>query len=82
MFGILVTLWCLTWYKFPKNGVAGNPKKTFLLIGVAALCYGIIMEFVQHYYVANRSFEVADIIADAVGCAAGVIFSTRRYIKK
>jgi VanZ family protein len=82
MFGILVTLWCLTWYKFPGNAHVKNWRKLFIQIAIVGLCYGIVMEFVQHYYVANRSFEGADIIADAVGCTAGAIFSTRRYIKK
>jgi VanZ family protein len=82
MFGILVTLWCLTWYKFPGNDQQKKLKNHFIQIGVAALCYGVIMEFVQHYYVANRSFEGADILADAIGCVSGVVFSTRRYTKK
>jgi hypothetical protein len=40
------------------------------------------MEFVQKYFINNRSFDEGDIIADAAGCTLGVLFSLKRYIKK
>jgi len=46
------------------------------------LSYGVMMEFVQLYFVKNRSFDTGDIIADAVGCVIGLIYSWGRYIKK
>ena len=47
----------------------------------AALAYGITMEFIQQYFVVNRSFDPGDIVADAIGCIIGYWFSFR-YIKK
>lgn len=78
LFAILVTLWCLV-FTFRRSR---NLLMAFTWIGVAGLVYGIIMEFVQQNYVAHRSFELADIAADAGGCVVGVIFSWWRYIKK
>jgi VanZ family protein len=46
------------------------------------LGYGIIMEFVQKFYIPYRSFDIGDIIADAIGCSLGVLVSIRMYIKK
>jgi hypothetical protein len=40
------------------------------------------MEFVQKFFIKNRSFDLGDVIADAVGCGMGLIYSLKRYIKK
>lgn len=82
MFSLLVVLWCISWRALKKDASPGTLKKLFIVIGLIGTCYGVAMEFVQLYFIAHRSFDVGDIIADAVGSAAGVIFSIRRYIKK
>jgi VanZ family protein len=64
MFGILVYLALQSLYTpgaHTRNSVAAWP----LLAGIA---YGTAMEFVQKYWVSNRSFDVWDIVADSVGC--------------
>lgn len=40
---------------------------TALAWAIAALAYGIIIEFVQKNWVPHRSFDLGDIIADAIG---------------
>ncbi len=40
------------------------------------------MEFVQKYFIPNRSFDVGDIIADGIGCAIGFVLSARPLYKK
>jgi hypothetical protein len=40
------------------------------------------MEFVQKHFVTNRSFDIGDIAADAIGSIIGLFFSLGRYIKK
>ena len=82
MFALMVILWCFAWLSFKRNNSSRNLKRVFMVIAIIFLGYGIAMEFVQLYFVAHRSFDFGDIVADAVGCAAGMIFSTRRYIKK
>jgi VanZ family protein len=80
MFSIMVTLIC--WGIYKKNVSPGARSRNFILVAVLCLCYGIAMEFVQKYFIPNRSFDVGDILADAVGCSLGLIFSLRRYQKK
>ena len=53
-----------------------------MLVALLALGYGTGMEFVQKYFVANRSFDPGDIAADAGGCLLGLVVSLRTYIKK
>jgi VanZ family protein len=80
LFAIMVTLWC--WALRNKNPVGARLKNFFIWIGLLCLVYGIGMEFVQKYFISNRSFDVGDIIADGIGCSLGVFYCFRRYIKK
>lgn len=78
MFSIMVFLCCWAIHKkYTDNNKLTN---SFLLIGLCCLFYGIGMEFVQKYFVANRSFDTRDIIADAVGCTIGFLYSSRRFV--
>jgi hypothetical protein len=79
MFAIMVTLWC--WAMLKIYSVDTRLRTIFIWIGLLSLGYGIGMEFVQKYCINNRSFDEGDIIADAVGCTVGLLF-TLRYIKK
>ncbi|HPG11902.1 MAG TPA: VanZ family protein [Chitinophagaceae bacterium] len=74
MFGLLTWLWCM--------GLKQKTKKRFYIIALLCLLYGISMEFVQRYCIPFRSFDPGDIVADAIGCLSGLIFSIKRYIKK
>jgi VanZ family protein len=80
MFAIMVTLWC--WAMLKMHSVSTRLRTVFIWIGLLSLSYGVGMEFVQKYFINNRSFDVGDIIADAVGCTLGVFFSLKRYVKK
>jgi VanZ family protein len=73
----LVFLWCRTITIFTE-------KKSIFFIQVAFyfFLYGIAMEFIQKYFIPNRSFDIADIIADGIGSAIGLIISLMLYIKK
>lgn len=80
MFAIMVTLWC--WAMLKIYPVGTRLRTIFIWIGLLCLLYGIGMEFVQKYFIKNRSFDGGDIIADALGCTLGIFFSRKRYIKK
>ena len=80
MFAFMVILWC--WAMLKIFSVDTRLKTLFIWIGLCCLIYGIGMEFVQKYFIPNRSFDEGDIIADVVGCTLGVLFSLGRYIKK
>lgn len=82
MFGIMTILWCRSWH-FIKAGISPRQlKRSFMIIGLLCLCYGIGMEFVQKYFIPNRSFDVTDMMADGIGCVIGIVLSARWYIKK
>lgn len=80
LFAVLVVGWC--WALSGKQLPSVGKQKVFLIITIIALLYGIGMEFVQRYFVVNRSFDGGDIIADGIGALAGFWFSSRTYIKK
>ncbi len=82
LFGIQVFLWCVfTWHSRSRP-----PLGIFLLIFFISCIYGIGMEYVQKYWVANRGFETGDMIADVIGSICGwlgyQIYLQRRGRKK
>ena len=80
LFAVMVVLWCRAMLRM--NLAVVRRRKLFIFIAGLWLIYGIGMEFVQKYLVVNRSFDAGDIMADAVGCLAGLFYSMRSYIKK
>jgi hypothetical protein len=80
LFTIMVWLWCRAMLPFGFTGARLN--KIFLFLALLWLGYGIGMEFVQKHLVANRGFDLWDIVADGLGVMAGYTYSWRRYIKK
>ena len=79
LFAILVLLWVKALGK-------KYPRKPYMMLAVTvaviSVIYGLVMEFVQLYFVANRSFELSDLLADAGGAMVGCLLGTRGYIKK
>lgn len=70
---------------FPFNNTTLTTKlrlKWFLIFTISAILYGIAIEYVQKYFILNRTFSVLDIIADAFGCIAGYYCARRLFIKK
>jgi len=45
----------------------GKLKVVLLKIAAVALIYGVLMEFVQKFWIPKRSFDVFDILADGIG---------------
>jgi len=61
IFLLLSSLYCRYLY------IVKNSNKHFFLIALLATIYGILMEFVQKYFIPNRSFDIWDIFADTIG---------------
>jgi VanZ family protein len=80
LFAILALLFC--WGIYKRKMFTENRKRSFVMCGLLCLAYGILMEFVQKYYIPNRSFDIGDMAADGVGSALGVLYSIKVYIKK
>ncbi|HKC37827.1 MAG TPA: VanZ family protein [Chitinophagaceae bacterium] len=72
LFLILVLVWCRAYSK-PRL------KNIFIMITILSILYGIGMEIVQKYFIPFRSFDVGDIIADAVGCITGYLISIKKF---
>lgn len=79
MFALLVFLWCNAFVKkYPFS------KRLKIIWGMAVLwlAYGVVMEFVQKYFIPLRTFDIGDIIADGTGSVVGALYSIKRYVKK
>ena len=76
LFLVMVYLWCRYTSK-----TGGKIVRHFRQIAIYFFIYGIFMEIVQKYFIPNRSFDLKDILADGVGCAIGLLISSRS-IKK
>jgi VanZ family protein len=63
-FALLIFLW-----RFYFND---ELRYTCLLL-VAAVVYGFGIEVMQHYFIANRSFDLGDVAADVTGAIAGIV---------
>ncbi len=70
LFGVFVGLWCL--YVHVRQPLAVKRLQWFFLVFSVAVAFGIVMEYVQKYYIPFRDFELGDIIADMIG--AGVAY--------
>lgn len=64
LFGIFPVLW--SYYFIQKKGNT-NWKQLILIFCIISILLGISLEYVQHYFVVNRDFDIADIIADSLG---------------
>ena len=67
---------------FSYNDLTVQHKKNhFLKIAIALSIWGLTIEFIQHFFISGRSFDVYDFIADAVGCFAAYIYSKNYLLK-
>ena len=71
-FAVLLFLW--RFFLLP------GAKYSYLLLLMAFL-YGLGVEVVQHYFIANRSFDMTDVAADMTGAVMGILVWWG-YIKK
>ena len=70
--GLFATLVFL--FSFPLKKSYSSQSSVYLFVVLAAIAYGIAMEFVQKFFTSDRSFDVTDMIADAAGCFIGYAF--------
>lgn len=77
LFGLLCYLFNRPFSKSNTN--RHYRQKCFLAITLMGIMYGILMEFVQKYWVANRSFELGDIAADIAGCWLALRISRKKF---
>lgn len=65
MFGVLAYLFMRPFNRSTLN----NREKLhyFIRIGLAASVWGLAIEFIQKYWILNRSFDLIDWLADSLG---------------
>jgi VanZ family protein len=62
------------------KGLMIEKKIQILLLLACSSVYGATVEVIQHQFIANRSFDGGDILANMAGAIAGVLAGLR-YIK-
>ena len=80
LFAVLVFLWCGVVKKKEKN--FNSVQQIYVWVTLSGCVYGVVMEFVQKYFIPNRSFDIIDMLADAIGSIAGLLVATRLFAKK
>lgn len=73
LFAMLIFLW--------KSSFNSNLDNYNLILLLLALLYGLSVEFIQKYFVPNRSFDLYDVLADMAGSIVGLIVWLRAYKK-
>jgi len=73
LFAVLIFLWRSA---FDSNF---NNYNWFLIL--SAMLYGLLVEFIQKQWVANRSFDLYDVVADLTGSIIGLVVWLRVYKK-
>lgn len=49
-------------------------SKEILWVSIPVICYGLVLELVQHFLVASRSGEALDLLANVTGLLAALVF--------
>ncbi|HTF22137.1 MAG TPA: VanZ family protein [Chryseolinea sp.] len=80
LFAALVGLWGLPIVaKVPRDVHRSSAKRVLFYVVAAAIVYGIAIELIQGAYIPNRSYSVADMVADGIGSVMGGLFVSRQY---
>jgi hypothetical protein len=75
LFGCNVLFW--GWH-YNTTDTNSRLKSIYITIVLLTAAFGVIMEFVQMYWVPNRSFDAYDIVADITGAVAAGAWLIRR----
>jgi len=81
LFAALVILWGLPFIARANAGTDSQRslRRTMITIVVMAVLYGVAIEFIQGAFIPNRSYSLADMVADALGSlAGGVLLRSQR----
>lgn len=75
LFGFNVLFW--GWHFAVAEKTGKRLRSLFLAAVVLVILLGVVMEYVQLYFIPNRSFDTWDIVADAVGALLAGIWLLR-----
>ena len=74
LFAVLIFLW--------RSSFDLEFRTYHLVLLFSALIYGLAVEFIQRYFVANRDFDLYDVVADMIGAVLGLAIWAWTYRKK
>jgi len=75
LFGMNVLFW--GWHFESSYRPIWQLRVIFIGATASMITIGIIMEYIQLYFIPNRSFDTGDIVADIVGSVLAVIWLLR-----
>ena len=67
----MYAIWTLLFFIALKGGPGMTGKRSFWISMLVGALTGAILEFGQYFMAQGRSFELADMVANAVGAAVG-----------
>lgn len=76
-FGLLAYLFMLPVQK--SNLGAREKWLYFLRIAISASVWGLTIEFIQKYYIPNRSFDLLDWVADSLGAFSALVLAKKIF---
>lgn len=68
------------WVFLFANTIADYRKRLRRMVWIvlAGIAYGILIEFIQKYWIPHRSFDVDDMVADAAGCLLAWLWQRKK----
>lgn len=80
LFGGIVFFWG---GHYASKGSSGKGEvKLLILFTILSIVLGIVLEYVQFYFIPQRSFDRGDILADAGGSLAALLWLMYLYPRK
>jgi hypothetical protein len=77
-FGLMVYLFCRPLH--PKDLQPGVKQRLFLKIAIACAIWGLLIEFIQHFWIPGRSMDMYDFVADSAGCLLAYIYCKKHLL--
>lgn len=85
LFGGIVVLWGIYYALQPRQWTKRQWYRLVILLAILSTVLGIVLEYVQFYFIPQRSFDRGDIVADMAGAVGGmgwlVLYYSRRLVK-
>lgn len=72
LFGGFVICWGFNLYF--RRATAQKWRRTIVVLTACSIILGIVLEFLQLWFIPNRSFDGMDIIADSAGALLAALF--------
>lgn len=79
LFGGIVFFWAFHLYY--RRLSTQKWRTTIVLLTCFSIALGIVLEFLQLYYIPNRSFDGLDIVADTAGALAAGLFHLLKKVR-